>query len=195
MPLQPSSRGRSSQGIPVRRTNTMPVKATRSGVLGRPLRDLRRGLGSSGSISAHSSSSTSCRATVHVEQKTCHVRDGLNDKAGSSRSYSEKLMTSAHPKARPTLQRYAPPNQGTGTRCTFRGETAGKSLRKRGSSTFHAPASPSVMRASLTGRQARERSGLSRFTSSDPKTGMAPVGWGRAPVNWHGRSPSEQAIG
>lgn len=63
MPLQPSSYGRSSQGMPVRKTNTMPVKATRSGVLGRPRRDRRRGLGSSGSISAHSSSSISRRVT------------------------------------------------------------------------------------------------------------------------------------
>lgn len=69
MPLQPSSCGRSSQGVPVRRTKTMPASATRSGVLGRPLRDLRGGMGSSGSISAHSSSSTSRRATPRTEAK------------------------------------------------------------------------------------------------------------------------------
>ena len=69
MPLQPSSCGRSSQGVPVRRTKTMPASATRSGVLGRPLRDLRCGLGSSGSISAHSPSSTSRRGILPVPNK------------------------------------------------------------------------------------------------------------------------------
>jgi hypothetical protein len=69
MPLQPSSCGRSSQGMPVRRTNTMPANATRSGVLGRPLRERRGSLGSSGSISAHSSSSMSRRATPSPGEK------------------------------------------------------------------------------------------------------------------------------
>lgn len=78
MPLQPSSCGRSCQGMPVRRTNTMPVKATRSGVLGRPRRDRRCGLGSSGSISAQSSSSISRRATHPTVRKTCPVRSGLS---------------------------------------------------------------------------------------------------------------------
>jgi hypothetical protein len=78
MPLQPSSCGRSSQGMPVRRTNTMPVKATRSGVLGRPLRDRRGGLGSSGSISAHSPSSMSRRATLPTKRKACPARSGLS---------------------------------------------------------------------------------------------------------------------
>jgi hypothetical protein len=73
MPLQPSSCGRSSQGMPVRRTNTMPVNATRSGVLGRPLRERQGCLGSSGSISAHSSSSMSRRATPLTMRKACLI--------------------------------------------------------------------------------------------------------------------------
>jgi hypothetical protein len=83
MPLQPSSCGRSSQGMPVRRTNTMPVNATRSGVLGRPRRDLRGGLGSSGSISAHSPSSISRRDTLQTTRKMCLPRSELS----TSREY------------------------------------------------------------------------------------------------------------
>ncbi len=80
MPLQPSSCGRSSHGMPVRRTNTIPVKATRSGVLGRPRRDRRGGLGSSGSISAHSPSSISRRVTLPTKRKMCLTRSGLSTK-------------------------------------------------------------------------------------------------------------------
>jgi hypothetical protein len=64
IPLHPSSCGRSSQGIPVRRTNTIPVNATRSGVRGRPRSDRRTGCGSSGSMTAQSSSSMSFRAML-----------------------------------------------------------------------------------------------------------------------------------
>lgn len=84
MPLQPSSCGRSSQGMPVRKTNTMPANATRSGVLGRPLRDRRGGLGSSGSISAHSSSSMSCRAILSTKREACPHRGGLSNVASSA---------------------------------------------------------------------------------------------------------------
>lgn len=78
MPLQPSSCGRSSQGMPVRRTNTMPVNATRSGVLGRPRLDRRRGFGSSGSISAHNPSSISRRVTLTAKRKMCPAPSGLS---------------------------------------------------------------------------------------------------------------------
>ncbi len=57
---QPISRGSMFQGMPLRRTNKMPVKTARSGRGFRPAyRRLRgRRLGSSGSIRAHKSSST-----------------------------------------------------------------------------------------------------------------------------------------
>jgi hypothetical protein len=58
IPVHPSSRGRYSHGRPVRRTNTIPDNAARSGVRGRPRLDRRLGgLGSCGSITAQSSSS------------------------------------------------------------------------------------------------------------------------------------------
>lgn len=56
---QPISRGRYSQGMPVLSTYTMPVKAARSDTRGRPPRGYRRGRGSNGSTSFHSSSLTS----------------------------------------------------------------------------------------------------------------------------------------
>jgi hypothetical protein len=62
IPLHPSSCGRSSHGIPVRRTNTIPVSALRSDVRGRPRFDRRAGSGSNGAMSAQSSSSMSFRA-------------------------------------------------------------------------------------------------------------------------------------
>ncbi len=58
---QPSSRGSSRHGTPVRRTNTMPLRAARSGMRGRPLLGLGRSLGRSGSIASQSSSDTSAR--------------------------------------------------------------------------------------------------------------------------------------
>ena len=62
MPLHPISCGRYSQGIPVRRTNTIPEKAARSGARGRPRRDrCEGGSGSSEATIAQSSSSTSVR--------------------------------------------------------------------------------------------------------------------------------------
>ena len=58
---QPSSWGSSRQGTPVRRTNTMPPRAARSGMRGRPPLGLGRSLGRSGSIASQSSSDTSGR--------------------------------------------------------------------------------------------------------------------------------------
>lgn len=55
MPQQPISCGKSSQGMPVLRTNRMPVKQTRSGMRGLPPFGLGVCFGSSGSTSAQSS--------------------------------------------------------------------------------------------------------------------------------------------
>lgn len=71
IPLHPSSCGRSSQGIPVRRTNTIPVNAIRSGVRGRPRSDRRTGCGSSGAMTAQSSSSMNFRAMLAVWLRMC----------------------------------------------------------------------------------------------------------------------------
>src|ERR1700722_19039757 len=60
MPLpHPISFGRYSQGIPVRRTNRIPVSTARSGFGGRPPRGFGRSVGSRGSIRSHSASGTS----------------------------------------------------------------------------------------------------------------------------------------
>jgi hypothetical protein len=59
MPLpQPSSWGSISQGMPLLRTNTMPVNAARLLIRGRPPLGLGGSGGKSGSITAHSSSVT-----------------------------------------------------------------------------------------------------------------------------------------
>lgn len=59
---QPISWGRSSQGIPVFKTNTMAVKTCRLGIGGRPLEPGGLSGGSNGSILFHSSSFTIVRA-------------------------------------------------------------------------------------------------------------------------------------
>src|SRR5207245_577617 len=68
-PRPRASAARAREGVPLRTTTTSPASATRSGALGRPLRALRCGLGSSGSISAHSPSSTSRRGISPVPNK------------------------------------------------------------------------------------------------------------------------------
>jgi hypothetical protein len=73
MPLHPSSCGRSSHGIPVRRTKTIPVNAIRSGVRGRPRLDRRTGFGSSGAMTAQSSSSISFRAMPQAGRQSAEV--------------------------------------------------------------------------------------------------------------------------
>ncbi|GAA2683293.1 hypothetical protein GCM10009864_65270 [Streptomyces lunalinharesii] len=55
---KPSSWGRNSHWMPVCSTNKIPHNACRSGTLGRPSTGFGPGLGSNGSISAHSSSDT-----------------------------------------------------------------------------------------------------------------------------------------
>jgi hypothetical protein len=59
MPEQPISWGRYSQGMPVLRTNKMPVSATRCGTGGRPPLVERFCGGNNGSIKAHKSSGNS----------------------------------------------------------------------------------------------------------------------------------------
>ena len=56
---QPISWGNSSQGIPLRSTNKIPVSAARAGIRGRPPLGFGGSGGSSGSITSHSSSLTS----------------------------------------------------------------------------------------------------------------------------------------
>jgi hypothetical protein len=58
MPEQPSSRGSISQGMPERRTKTIPAKAARSSQRGRPPLGLGGSEGSSGSMAAQRSSET-----------------------------------------------------------------------------------------------------------------------------------------
>ena len=50
---QPNSRGTNRQGMPVRRTYTIPVRQARSGTRGRPPLGLGGSFGNSGSISFH----------------------------------------------------------------------------------------------------------------------------------------------
>jgi hypothetical protein len=67
MPLpQPISCGSISQGMPLLRTKSMPVRAARSGTGGRPPFGLRRRFGSSGAIRAHNLSPTNAAATPPV---------------------------------------------------------------------------------------------------------------------------------
>ncbi|AUX20782.1 uncharacterized protein SOCEGT47_081980 [Sorangium cellulosum] len=63
MPLQPSSCGRYSQGIPVFSTNKIPVRAIRSGVRGRPPCGFGSAFGNRGSIRSQSSSGTNSLPT------------------------------------------------------------------------------------------------------------------------------------
>jgi hypothetical protein len=56
---QPISRGRYSQGVPVLRTNKIPVKHARSETRGRPPFGLAGSSGSRGAIRSHNSSGTS----------------------------------------------------------------------------------------------------------------------------------------
>jgi hypothetical protein len=56
---QPSSGGSISQGMPLLRTKTIPVRQARSGTLGRPPLGFGFSFGSSGSTIVHNSSLTS----------------------------------------------------------------------------------------------------------------------------------------
>ena len=58
MPQQPISCGKSSQGMPVFKTNRMPVRQVRSGVRGLPPLGLGGCSGRIGSTNAHNSSGT-----------------------------------------------------------------------------------------------------------------------------------------
>lgn len=68
---QPISRGKYDQGIPVRKTNRIPIRAWRLGTAGRPL--LLGGLsgGSSAWISVHKSSGRTARAITSSLQPGC----------------------------------------------------------------------------------------------------------------------------
>lgn len=70
IPEHPSSCGRSSHGMPVRRTKTMPVRAMRSGVRGRPRRGRCGGAGMCGAKMVHSSSSMRRRAMPTLQRGT-----------------------------------------------------------------------------------------------------------------------------
>jgi hypothetical protein len=59
---QPSSLGNNRQGQPVRRTKTMPSRAARSGIRGRPPLSFAGSSGSKGSIASHRSVGTSIDA-------------------------------------------------------------------------------------------------------------------------------------
>ena len=61
----PISWGRSSHGIPVFNTNTIPVKTARLGMDGRPPFGLGTRTGITGSINFHNSSLTNCFAITH----------------------------------------------------------------------------------------------------------------------------------
>lgn len=63
---QPSSWGSNSQGMPLRSTKRMPVRAARSGTRGRPPFGLGGSSGRSGAITFHSSSETSRLAMPKV---------------------------------------------------------------------------------------------------------------------------------
>jgi len=68
---QPISRGSISQGMPLRRTKTMPVRQARSSTGGRPRRPGRaRWRGSSGWTTSHSSSGTRGRVMAHLPSAT-----------------------------------------------------------------------------------------------------------------------------
>ena len=70
---QPISWGRYSQGMPVLSTTRMPARAARSGTRGRPDFSLsRRGGGSSGATTAHSSSLTRGLAMPPMRQAPGH---------------------------------------------------------------------------------------------------------------------------
>jgi hypothetical protein len=71
IPVQPNSTGRYSHGIPVRKTNTIPVSTSRSGARGRPPFGLGACLGSSGSMIFHNPSSTSRRAMLWRLPEAC----------------------------------------------------------------------------------------------------------------------------
>jgi hypothetical protein len=73
IPLQPNSAGTYSQGMPVRKTNTMPVRAALSGARGRPPHSLGVCLGRTGSKTVQSSSSTSSRAMLAPGEKRAEV--------------------------------------------------------------------------------------------------------------------------
>ncbi len=68
---QPISIGRSSQGRPVFNTNRIPVKASRSGIRGRPPFGYSRNGGKRGSMMFHSFSGNSFRAMGKTYQEPC----------------------------------------------------------------------------------------------------------------------------
>jgi hypothetical protein len=70
---QPISCGSNSPGMPLRRTNRMPVSAARSGTRGRPPFRLGFSGGKSGSIAAHSVSETSGRVMPQAAQDSRHL--------------------------------------------------------------------------------------------------------------------------
>ena len=72
MPLQPSSCGKYSQGMPVFSTKTIPASATRFGTGGCPRVPAPRTGGSSGSTAAHSSSLTNRLAMPDHEHGPRH---------------------------------------------------------------------------------------------------------------------------
>jgi hypothetical protein len=76
---QPNSFGNISQGTPLRRTNTMPLRQARSGTRGRPPCGLGFGNGKRGSITFHRQSGTSAVAI------TPHLNGGTTFRARPSR--------------------------------------------------------------------------------------------------------------
>jgi hypothetical protein len=72
IPVHPISRGRSSQGMPVFKTNRIPVSTTRSSLRLRPgYRNRRFFSGNSGSITSHNASS---KTTLAMEVPPVHDR-------------------------------------------------------------------------------------------------------------------------
>jgi hypothetical protein len=76
---QPSSLGNNRQGQPVRRTKTMPSRAARSGIRGRPPLSFAGSSGSKGSIASHRSVGTSIDAFMTHDHATARrvLKQGL----------------------------------------------------------------------------------------------------------------------
>ena len=85
---QPNSFGNISQGIPLRRTNRMPLRQARSGRRGRPPCGLGFGNGKRGSITSHKPLGTSA-AVITV------LHDARRSDCPSSRSKAERINDGA----------------------------------------------------------------------------------------------------
>jgi hypothetical protein len=165
---QPSSLGNNRQGQPVRRTKTMPARAARSGIRGRPPLSFAGSSGSKGSIASHRSVGTSIDAFMTRDHATARrvLKHGLI--VGTPSSDGDRNGTESR----------LPPNQeGVGWR------------RARATRALSLPldVTPPRLVVALDRRRCTKRGNAIHAVRMDPEEerlvnhGLSSVPWGTAP--------------